>query len=109
MQPQAMLQVFLNVFHLGMDLQQAINAPRVSTWSFPNSFAPFEYRPNQVALEGRYDDAFVRDLERRGHAVERWPAFTRDAAAVEAIYADASSGFLRAAADPRQPADAIAS
>jgi gamma-glutamyltranspeptidase / glutathione hydrolase len=109
MQPQAMLQMLLNVFHFGMDLQEAINAPRVSTWSFPNSFAPFEYRPNHVALESRYDDTFVRDLERRGHVVERWPAFTRSAAAVEAIYADATSGFLRAAADPRQPADAIAS
>ena len=27
-------QVFLNAFHFGMDLQEAVNAPRFSTWSF---------------------------------------------------------------------------
>ncbi len=109
MQSQAMLQFFLNVFHFGMDLQEAINAPRVSTWSFPNSFAPFEYRPNHVAIEGRYDDRMVAALTERGHEVERWPDFTRSAAAVEAIYRDQASGFLRAGADPRQPAHAIVS
>ena len=40
--------------------------------------------------------------------MERWPEFTRWAAAVEAIHLDAESGFLRAGADPRQPAYAIA-
>jgi gamma-glutamyltranspeptidase/glutathione hydrolase len=107
MQPQAMVQFFLNAFHFGMDLQEAINAPRVSTWSFPNSFAPFEYLPNLVRIEGRYGDHLFAELERRGHDVERWPDFTRDAAAVEAIYRDASTGFLHAGADPRQPAYAI--
>jgi gamma-glutamyltranspeptidase/glutathione hydrolase len=107
MQVQAMLQFFLNVFHFGMDVQEAIDAPRVSTWSFPNSFAPFEYWPNRIAIEDRYDDTLFTDLARRGHDVERWPAFTRSAAAVEAIFVDAPSGFLRAGADPRQPAYAI--
>jgi gamma-glutamyltranspeptidase/glutathione hydrolase len=37
-----------------------------------------------------------------------WPEFTRAAAAVEAIYADAHTGFLRAGADPR-PAYALIS
>jgi gamma-glutamyltranspeptidase/glutathione hydrolase len=41
--------------------------------------------------------------------VRRWPPFTRAAAAVEAILLDASTGFLRAGADPRQPAYAIVS
>jgi gamma-glutamyltranspeptidase/glutathione hydrolase len=109
MQPQAMLQVFLNVFHFGLDVQEAIEAPRVSTWSFPNSFAPHEYRPNHVAIEGRYGDRFFDDLARRGHSLERWPDFTRLAAAVEAVFLDVSDGFLRAGADPRQPAHAIVS
>jgi gamma-glutamyltranspeptidase / glutathione hydrolase len=107
MQAQAMLQFFLNAFHFGMDVQDAINAPRVSTWSFPNSFAPFDYLPNHVAIEGRYGEDLFAELERRGHDVERWPDFTRSAAAVEAIFLDATSGFLHAGADPRQPAYAI--
>jgi len=108
MQCQAMVQVFLNVFHFGMDVQEAINAPRVSTWSFPNSFSPFTYLPGRVAIEDRFPDGVVTELRRRGHDVRLWPQFTREAAAVEAIYFDASSGFLRAGADPRQPAYAIA-
>jgi gamma-glutamyltranspeptidase/glutathione hydrolase len=109
MQVQAMLQVFLNTFHFGMDVQAAIDAPRFSTWSFPNSFAPFEFLAGRMALEDRYPDDLVDGLQRRGHDVERWPAFTRSASAVEAIYFDAGSRFLRAGADPRQPAYAIVS
>jgi gamma-glutamyltranspeptidase/glutathione hydrolase len=108
MQPQAMVQVFLNVFHFGMDIQEAINAPRFSTWSFPNSFAPFEYLPGRVSVEDRFGPGFAEDLAARGHEVVMWPDFTRDAAAVEAIYSDAGTGFLRTGADPRQPAYAIA-
>ena len=107
MQVQAMLQVLLNVEQFGMDLQQAVNAPRFSTWSFPNSFAPFEYLPSRLLLEDRFDPATVEELERRGHAVGLWPPFTRDAAAVEAIVRNTRTGFLEAAADPRQPASAI--
>lgn len=107
MQIQAMLQVLLNLEHFGMDLQQAINAPRFSTWSFPNSFAPFEYLPNRVMVEDRFSDETLRELTRRGHDVKRWPAFTRDAAAVEAIVRNQATGFLEAGADPRQPASAI--
>ena len=35
MQPQAMLQVFLNVTVFGMDAQEAVEAPRFATYSFP--------------------------------------------------------------------------
>ena len=107
MQVQAMLQVFLNAFHFGMDLQEAVNAPRFSTWSFPNSFAPFDYLAAHVFLEDRFDDEVIAALVDRGHDVRRWPAFTRDAAAVEAIYLNTRTGFLESAADPRQPAQAV--
>lgn len=109
MQVQAMLQVFLNAFHFGLDIQEAINAPRFSTWSFPNSFSPFEYLPGHFAVESRFDEAVLDELARRGHDISMWPEFTREASAVEAIYFDAATGFLRAGADPRQPAYAIVS
>src|SRR3954470_24502593 len=44
-QIQAMLQVLMNVLHFGMEVQDAIEAPRVASYSFPSSFAPFEYFP----------------------------------------------------------------
>jgi gamma-glutamyltranspeptidase/glutathione hydrolase len=109
MQIQAMLQVLLNVEHFGFDIQQAINAPRFSTWSYPNSFAPFEYLPDRVMIEDRFGPDTLDELARRGHDVHRWPAFTRDAAAVEAIVHNTRTGFYEAGADPRQPADAIVS
>jgi gamma-glutamyltranspeptidase / glutathione hydrolase len=109
MQVQAMLQVLLNHVHFGFDLQQSVNAPRFSTWSFPNSFAPFEYLPDRLLLEDRFPDEVIADLEGRGHVVNRWPAYTRDAAAVEAIVNDPNDGFVYAAADPRQPASAVVS
>jgi gamma-glutamyltranspeptidase/glutathione hydrolase len=109
MQIQAMLQVLLNVEHFGLDIQQAINAPRFSTWSYPNSFAPFQYLPDRVMVEDRFGPDTLDELARRGHDVRRWPAFTRDAAAVEAIVHNTRTGFYEAGADPRQPADAIVS
>ncbi|WP_229405971.1 gamma-glutamyltransferase family protein [Micromonospora sp. NBRC 110038] len=109
MQVQAMVQVFLNAFHFGMPLQEAVNAPRFSTWSFPNSFAPFDYLPSRLFLEDRFPAGTLEALRARGHDVRSWPAFTRDAAAVEAIYRNARTGFLEAAADPRQPAAAYVS
>jgi gamma-glutamyltranspeptidase/glutathione hydrolase len=86
-----------------------VNAPRFSTWSFPNSFAPFDYLPARVFVEDRFDPAVLAELQARGHDVRRWPPFTREAAAVEAILLNASTGFLESAADPRQPATAIVS
>ena len=39
-QVQAMLQVFLNAFHFGMDIQEAIEQPRFATFSFPTPSRP---------------------------------------------------------------------
>jgi gamma-glutamyltranspeptidase / glutathione hydrolase len=109
MQVQAMLQVLLNRFHFGLSMQESVNAPRFSTWSFPNSFAPFDYLPSRVFVEDRFPAATLAALRAKGHDLRLWPAFTREAAAVEAIYRNAITGFLEAAADPRQPAAAYVS
>ena len=61
-QTQAMLQVMLNIFQHGMEVQDAIQAPRVASYSFPSSFAPFEYFPGRLAVEGRIDPAVQADL-----------------------------------------------
>jgi gamma-glutamyltranspeptidase/glutathione hydrolase len=107
-QTQAMLQVLLNLFHFGMDLQEAIEAPRVASYSFPSSFAPFEYFPARLAVEGRIDAATRAELARRGHEVKDWPEWTWLAGSVEAVRADPASGMVSAGADPRRPAYAIA-
>jgi gamma-glutamyltranspeptidase/glutathione hydrolase len=107
-QIQAMLQVVLNVLHFGMDVQSAIEAPRVASYSFPSSFAPFEYFPGRVAVEGRIDKTTRDALAARGHQVQDWPDWTWLAGSVEMILTDPKSGMMGAGADPRRPAYAIA-
>jgi gamma-glutamyltranspeptidase / glutathione hydrolase len=107
-QVQAMLQVLLNTLHFGMDPQSAIEAPRVASYSFPSSFAPFQYFPGRLAVEGRIDKATRDDLASRGHKIHEWPDFTWLAGSVEAILTDPPNGMMGAGADPRRPAYAIA-
>ena len=107
-QIQAMLQVLLNRFYFGMELQEAIDAPRVASYSFPSSFAPFEYFPGRLAVEARIDDVTQAALAVRGHELQHWPDFTWLAGSVEAVCADPGSGLIAAGADPRRPAYAIA-
>jgi len=107
-QTQAMLQVLLNVLHFGMDLQSAIEAPRVASYSFPSSFAPFEYFPGRLAVEGRIEPRTRDALAARGHEIKEWPDWTWLAGSVEAILTDPETGLIAAGADPRRPAYAIA-
>jgi gamma-glutamyltranspeptidase/glutathione hydrolase len=107
-QIQAMLQVLLNVMHFGMDPQSAIEAPRVASYSFPSSFAPFEYFPGRLAVEGRIDQATRDELAARGHEIRDWPDWTWLAGSVEAILTDPATGMMGAGADPRRPAYAMA-
>jgi gamma-glutamyltranspeptidase/glutathione hydrolase len=106
-QTQAMLQVLLNLFVFGQDVQSAIESPRFATYSFPSSFAPFEYYPGRLAVEGRIAEPVTAELARRGHQIQRWPDWTWTAGAVCAILADRRRGVLEAGADPRRAAYAI--
>jgi gamma-glutamyltranspeptidase / glutathione hydrolase len=108
-QVQGMLQVFLNHFHFGMDVQEAIDKPRFVTYSFPGSFAPYIYHPGMLALESRFPAEVVSTLKSMGHHIRMLPEYSRRVASVEAIHYDPASGFLKAGADPRQPAYAIVS
>jgi gamma-glutamyltranspeptidase/glutathione hydrolase len=107
-QIQAMLQVMLNALHFGMELQEAIEAPRIASYSFPSSFAPFDYFPGRLAVEGRIPAETREALAERGHEVSVWPDWTWLAGSVEAIRTDPASGLVAAAADPRRPAYAAA-
>ena len=61
-QIQAMMQVYVNKFHFGMDIQQAVEAPRFATYSFPSSFAPNTYNPDLLMIEQSIPDVVVEDL-----------------------------------------------
>ena len=101
-QPQSMVQFFLNVAEFGMEVQEAIEAPRVSTWGFPNSFWPHAYHPGLVGVEGRISPSVVEDLRKRGHNVEVWNDFTPRMGCLCAIHVDHDRGGLHGGADPRR-------
>lgn len=103
-QPQAMLQVFLNINAFGMSPQDAIEAPRFSTYSYPGSFEPHPYFPRRLYLESRIDKTTGAELAQRGHKIYWWDDMTWLAGAVCAIVADHKSGVLHGGADPRRPA-----
>lgn len=106
-QPQAMLQVFLNMVEFGMTPQQAVEAPRVATYSAPNSFWPHRAQPGVVRAESRISKRILRTLEARGHKLDMWPEWTWVAGAVCTIYGDRSAGLLTAGADPRREGYAL--
>jgi gamma-glutamyltranspeptidase/glutathione hydrolase len=106
-QSQSMLQVLLNVFAFGMDPQQAIEAPRFASYSYPSSFAPFEYYPGRLNLEARIARDVGDDLARRGHQVNWWPEWTWLAGGVCAILADQDTGLMQGGADPRRLSYAV--
>ena len=101
-QPQAMLQVFLNLHVFGMEMQSALEAPRFATYSFPSSSAPHTYLPARLTLENRVPRATGNTLAAMGHDVTWWPELDEAAGAVCAIRVNPQTGILEGGADPRR-------
>jgi gamma-glutamyltranspeptidase/glutathione hydrolase len=100
------IQTLLNVVEFGMNVQQAIEAPRWATRSFPASPFPHTMYPGDLSLEGRIPDSVRDELAKRGHKVTmKGPWSMNDSAA---IYIDWSTGTVSAGADPRTTAMALA-
>jgi gamma-glutamyltranspeptidase/glutathione hydrolase len=106
-QQQAMLQVFLNTTVWGMPLQEAIEAPRVASRSFPDSFWPHVYSPGKLEVEGRLPQSTRDGLAALGHAVAEWPDWEWRAGAVCGVKVGAD-GTRWGGADPRRGALSIA-
>ncbi|RWK46665.1 MAG: gamma-glutamyltransferase family protein [Mesorhizobium sp.] len=107
MQPQGMLQVFLNHFVFGMSIQDAIDAPRFVTHSHPNSFEPHGYAPGRLLLERSIGEDRAKALSAKGHDVQWLPDISLGTAGVCAVVADRKTGILYGGADPRRSARAM--
>lgn len=108
---QAMLQVFLNYLHFDMTAQQAVEAPRIATFSFPDSFYPNTQVPTRLSLESRVDEAIRAELEARGHNLYIWPDYEFDAGGVTLVAdmhaPESDERVLEAGADPRRSSYAV--
>ena len=100
------LQTLLNIVEFGMNMQQAIEAPRWSTRSFPASPFPHTMYPGDLSLEGRIPEAVRAELARRGHKVTMRGPWSMNSSA--GILVEAGTGTVSAGADPRTSALALA-
>jgi len=100
-QQQAMLQVLLNVTVFGMPLQEAIEAPRVASRSFPDSFWPHTYSPGKLEAERRLSKDTRDALAGLGHTMGEWPDWEWRAGSVCAVKVG-PEGTRWGGADPRR-------
>jgi len=101
-QPQIHLQTYVAMIDYGQDIQQALAAPR---W-LSGRFALGEPR-DQLNIEGRFPEATLRELERRGHPINRWPEWAEKTGHAHGISIDATNGMRIGGADPRSDGAAI--
>ena len=106
MQPQAMVQFLVGALDNNLGLQEAIEAPRAATYSFPDTHDPHPYRAGLVKIEGRAKPQVVEGLAARGHKVEVWPDWIGTAGSIGAVMRNADGAVL-GGADPRRMAYAL--
>ena len=90
-------QMILNAVVFGMNIQEAIEAPRVRA-----------YRDRVVDAEGRIPAVTREALARRGHGVAMIDDWSWLVGVGQGIMRDAESGALQGGADPRRDGYAIA-
>ena len=100
------MQTLLNVVDFGMNVQEAIEAPRWSTRSFPASPFPHTMYPGEMSVEARVPQGVRDALISRGHKLTVSGPWTMGSLA--AIAVDSKTGVLSAGTDPRVDAYAIA-
>jgi gamma-glutamyltranspeptidase len=101
-QPQIQLQLYSGLLDHGLDIQQAIEMPRFLS----GRFALGEAR-DTLHMEGRFPEATMAELARRGHIVDRWEAWNEMAGHAHGITIDRNSGMLCGGSDPRSDGAAI--
>ncbi len=84
-------QMMLNLLVHGMNIQEAIEAPRVRFMG-----------GKHVLAEERIDAGVLSELERRGHEIERAGLMTYSVGGGHGTYRDPETGVMSAGADPRR-------
>ncbi|HYR85142.1 MAG TPA: gamma-glutamyltransferase [Terriglobia bacterium] len=100
------VQTLLNIVDFDMNVQQAIEAPRWSTRSFPASPFPHTMYPGDLGVESRIGEKVQQALIAKGHKLRVSGPWSMSEMAV--IVIDPKTGVLHAGADPRNDAYAWA-
>ncbi len=100
------MQTLMNIVDFGLNVQEAIEAPRWATRSFPASPFPHTMYPGEMSVEARVPEQVRAALVARGHKLRVGGPWTMGSLA--AIVVDPKTGVLSAGTDPRVDAYAIA-
>ena len=104
--PQGMLQAFLNFVIFKMSPQQACEAPRFTTLSFPDSFFPNVHDDGRLSIEERISPDTIEKLRELGHRVHMWPEYEFDASgvalSVDISWPEGNKRVLAGGVDPRR-------
>ena len=101
-QPQIHLQAYVALIDHGVDMQQAVEMPR---W-LSGRFAIGEPR-DLLNIESAFESQTLKELERRGHKLNRWPWRHELAGHAHGISIDGQSGMRFGGADPRSDGAAV--
>ena len=93
------MQTLLNMVEFDMNVQQAIEAPRWSTRSFPASPFPHTMYPGDLSVEATVSEDVQNGLKAKGHDLSVRRAWSLGA--IGAIVVNTQSGVLDAGVDPR--------
>ena len=94
-QTQTLVQILNNLVVFGMDVQEAVEAPR------------FTHEAGQLLLEARMPAGVRRALSQRGHPVGVLPAWSSVVGGAAAVAMHADSRVRQAGADPRRDSYAV--
>lgn len=95
--PQTVAQLFLNIARFGMNIQEAIELPRLRV-----------QEDGRVSVETRFPATAVADLRRWGHAIDEIGEWSTVVGAAHSILREPGSDVLQAGADPRRDGSALA-
>jgi len=84
-------QMLMNVLDFGMNVQQAIDQPRLRV-----------YEKTVVEMEERFPVNMRTDLENRGHEIRVLESWSLNVGGAQAIQFDAKEGVFQGGADPRR-------
>ncbi len=97
-QPQAHVQVISNIVDHGLNIQQALEAPRFVKLTFPGT---------DVMMESRIPESVRQALERRGHDIDLQDDFSNMVGGGQAVMHDALANVNYGGSDPRKDGAAV--
>ncbi|MFY9549624.1 MAG: gamma-glutamyltransferase [Thermoanaerobaculia bacterium] len=90
-QDQNLLQFFLNVVEFGMNVQEAVEAPNITSYQMRSSFGNHESRPGGLTLNESVPPWVRQELAKMGYRIETEP---KTSGPINAIFFDREHGTM---------------